>query len=88
MGGAGEVVKDQGGKLLTGIGGGGSAEDRVGFRVLRHRMIGGRSGWAGRRMGRGGRGFRGLRGPRMAGGLLAALLLQLLQFPQAGMAAS
>jgi hypothetical protein len=36
-----KVVKDQGGRLLTGVGGGGGAGDRMGLGTLRHYKIGG-----------------------------------------------
>ena len=62
------VVKDQVGRLLTGIGGDGGAEDRVGLRALRHHIVG-VFNWP----------LRGLRGLRLRPGL--PLFLCLLQFP-------
>src|ERR1035438_6029958 len=54
------VVKDQGGQLLTGVGGDGGAEDGVCFLALRHGVLGVRSGWFGWLRNRRRRGLRGL----------------------------
>lgn len=69
----GPLVKDQGGRLLTGIGGNGGAEDWMVLGALRHHIRGLRN----RRLD-GLRGLNRLGGLRLAG---QALLLQLLQFP-------
>src|ERR1017187_8954558 len=65
------VVKDQGVRLLTGIGGGGGAEGRVVLRSFRHQIIGMRNLWLGwpvnRRL-RGLHGWGGLRLPGLGGG--------------------
>ena len=39
-----QVVKDQGGELLTAVGRGGGTEDRMGFDGLRHYVFGGGNG--------------------------------------------
>jgi hypothetical protein len=73
-----QVVKDQGGRLLTSVGGDGGTEDRITLRSLRHRIIGGRSLGPGWRVCRRWRGFGGLgrlRGLRLTG---LPLLLRLL----------
>ena len=79
----GGVVKDQGGRLLTGVGGDGSTEDRVGLRALRRHKIGVRNLGSGWRRYRRRRGFRGLRRLRLAG---LALLLRLLHVRDGGLA--
>src|ERR1017187_8130871 len=72
------VVKEQG-RWLTGIGGGGGAEDWMGFGALRHYI-----GRLRNRRWSGFRGLRRLRGLRLPGVLLAALLLRLLQVLDGG----
>src|ERR1022692_132129 len=56
------VVKDQGVRLLTGIGGGGGAEGRVVLRSFRHQIIGVRNLWLGWPVNRRLRGLHGWRG--------------------------
>jgi hypothetical protein len=68
----GPVVKDQGDRLLTAIGGDGGAEDRMVLCTLRHHIIGVRNLWLGWRVNRR---LHGLHG--WCGRLLLALGLPL-----------